>query len=775
MGWWYPPTAGAAPPIPPSYSDDNANDDSQRAWDDSASGAADFDASPFGEENDETEVDDDDAPEFASPDRAAAIRAVRLLLLSTLVIAGALVTASVYLLTARNLEQDEQVDVELMTRRVSRTVSERVVMVLGDMDLLAADIRLAAQDSESPWPFVTVPHFEERASKVRRTHQLRKVILLPVVEDWSREMWGNSSVTHRKEWFNESVEYLSLFEDHLLSSKMRNETKGLACGNESHVNTTSNASLPVSQWSPPFSPDEDNDGDACLVTPDQIKAANQALSSGLASFGVEIPNDVNKEINRSVDERAPVLTIAYPIVDPSSKVVAILLTTLSWNRLLENVLFQGETALVSVSRPSDEQSVLVFEVDQHGASSLGTSEVVDSTSQPRTSMSFFEEEWNARSDVVPVDGAESLNVRVDWVATTTTASQNPTLYAVIVILFFLFCIFLFVVYDRLVQQQRRQVMKHAKRNFRIVKSLFPAGVRDRLLEQQEQATMNSTRQAKASLETKSSRAASELGDRLSVADLEHGRDLSDSSDATRTVENTSAPGSPSKAMRASPKRRLRSFLRDRENFSGFSKDDDNASVIPSNAVEQKPIADLFPSCTILFADIAGFTAWSSERDPTQVFMLLGAIYAAFDKVARRRKVFKVRHYSATSIIFPIRYLPMLTRSRHRLKPSAIRTLPSPVSPTRSLITRGSWLSSLSTAETRCAKSRASSSERSVQKRETWTCASACTRVLLPQVFSLGSVLASNSLGIQVCSPMTSAGTSLFFPLINRHLNSQHGF
>jgi Adenylate and Guanylate cyclase catalytic domain len=648
MGW-FPPTARAAPPQPPSSfdSDDRDNDDSQRAWDESASGT-DLDARPHGDELDETEdEDDDDAPEFASPDRATAIRAVRLLLLSALVIAGALVASSVYLLTARNLEQDEQVDVALMTRRVSRTVADRVVRVLGDMDLLAADIRLEAQESETSWPWVTVPRFEERASKVRRTHHLRKVILLPVVEEWSREMWGNFSVTSREKWFNESLEYYSLFEDHLLSSKMKNETKGIVCGSERHVNSTSTTTLSASQWSPPFVHDGgDDDGSACLVTSGQIRTAYQALSSGLASFGVEIPETAfDKVAGRSVDETEPVLAVAYPVVDPSSKVVAILLTTLPWNHLLEKALFEGEAALVSVSLPSDLQATMVFAVDQHGASSLGTSEIGNSSPQPHASISFIEEEWNARSDVVPVDGAESLVVRVDWVATTTTTSQNPTMYAVIVVLFFLFCIFLFVVYDRLVQQQRRQVMKHAKRNFRIVKSLFPAGVRDRLLEQQEHATTMSTRSTKASLETKPNRAASELGDRLSVADLEHGRDLSDSSDATRTVENTSVPGSPSKVMRASPKRRLRSFLRDRENFSGFTKEDDSASVIPSNTVEQKPIADLFPSCTILFADIAGFTAWSSERDPTQVFMLLGAIYAAFDKVARRRKVFKVRHDS----------------------------------------------------------------------------------------------------------------------------------
>ena len=35
----------------------------------------------------------------------------------------------------------------------------------------------------------------------------------------------------------------------------------------------------------------------------------------------------------------------------------------------------------------------------------------------------------------------------------------------------------------------------------------------------------------------------------------------------------------------------------------------------------KPIADLYPNCTVCFMDIVGFTAWSSEREPEQVFTL----------------------------------------------------------------------------------------------------------------------------------------------------------
>ncbi|KAL7561168.1 hypothetical protein ACA910_011989 [Epithemia clementina (nom. ined.)] len=43
----------------------------------------------------------------------------------------------------------------------------------------------------------------------------------------------------------------------------------------------------------------------------------------------------------------------------------------------------------------------------------------------------------------------------------------------------------------------------------------------------------------------------------------------------------------------------------------------------------------------MFADIVGFTAWSSAREPKQVFTLLESIYQAFDKIANRHKVFKV--------------------------------------------------------------------------------------------------------------------------------------
>lgn len=49
----------------------------------------------------------------------------------------------------------------------------------------------------------------------------------------------------------------------------------------------------------------------------------------------------------------------------------------------------------------------------------------------------------------------------------------------------------------------------------------------------------------------------------------------------------------------------------------------------------------FRLCRAVFADIAGFTAWSSTREPAQVFVLLQTIYQAFDQLAHKYDEFKV--------------------------------------------------------------------------------------------------------------------------------------
>jgi len=56
---------------------------------------------------------------------------------------------------------------------------------------------------------------------------------------------------------------------------------------------------------------------------------------------------------------------------------------------------------------------------------------------------------------------------------------------------------------------------------------------------------------------------------------------------------------------------------------------------------QAPMAELYTNVSVVFADITGFTAWGSTREPAQVFQLLESIYNSFDKTAYRTGVFKI--------------------------------------------------------------------------------------------------------------------------------------
>jgi hypothetical protein len=151
------------------------------------------------------------------------------------------------------------------------------------------------------------------------------------------------------------------------------------------------------------------------------------------------------------------------------------------------------------------------------------------------------------------------------------SSSSPGIMTFAVAIIFAFAIFMFFVYDRLVERRQKLVLDKAVQSTAIVSSLFPKNVRDRLMQ--------------TSIE----------------------KDKSGSNAAFRNS-------------------RLKSLMGEETN---------------ENAENSKPIADLFPNCTVMFADIAGFTAWSSSREPAQVFTLLQAVYQAFDKIATRRRVFKV--------------------------------------------------------------------------------------------------------------------------------------
>ena len=198
---------------------------------------------------------------------------------------------------------------------------------------------------------------------------------------------------------------------------------------------------------------------------------------------------------------------------------------------------------------------------------------------PKPYANTFFSEYNQE----PYEGTDDIFEAYRIHVYPTRAFENsfrtfrPLLFTGAAIFIFLFCVALFLAYDYLVERRQDFVMNHAQKSTAIVRSLFPPVVRKRLLGNNEVD--------------------------LDSDNNEHHRRFTPS---VRMQASLSAPST------------------------------NGAGELVSN-----PIADMFPSVTIMFADIAGFTAWSSEREPTQVFLLLESLYGAYDQLARSMGVFKV--------------------------------------------------------------------------------------------------------------------------------------
>ena len=147
-------------------------------------------------------------------------------------------------------------------------------------------------------------------------------------------------------------------------------------------------------------------------------------------------------------------------------------------------------------------------------------------------------------------------------------TNRPIIFTVVVVCVFLFTSIVFICYDILVTRRQEKVQQAAIRSNAIVSSLFPANVRDQLFQQATES------------DPKSSKAYSKK-----------------------------SSGSGKDGMEVSSKFRLKTFLGDDDNNdkNDANGDDDNAAIIDAvpEMYETKPIADLFPNATVMFADIAG--------------------------------------------------------------------------------------------------------------------------------------------------------------------------
>ncbi|CAB9503839.1 Receptor-type guanylate cyclase gcy [Seminavis robusta] len=164
------------------------------------------------------------------------------------------------------------------------------------------------------------------------------------------------------------------------------------------------------------------------------------------------------------------------------------------------------------------------------------------------------------------------------------ATNDAIIYTVVVCSIFILTGLVFLLYDFLVERRQNTVMKSALRSDALVSSLFPEDVRNRIYQEMDSKAKSNDDEA-----------------------------------AWKNNNKENSGGAVAGAA-----------------VAGGGPDSSNREYDDSAAIARK-----YPETTIFFADLVGFTSWSSSREPTHVFQLLEALYGTFDRIASKRRVFKI--------------------------------------------------------------------------------------------------------------------------------------
>lgn len=196
-------------------------------------------------------------------------------------------------------------------------------------------------------------------------------------------------------------------------------------------------------------------------------------------------------------------------------------------------------------------------------------------------------------------------------------TNKAAIYTAGVVLIFLCTSALFLLYDYLVEDRQQKTARFARQSANIVDAMFPAGFRERLYKSHQNNANNSQKSGSPASSRSSSR-----NDESTI----------------KTSNKTSAEGrgrshSPSRRRQSTMGRKIVTLQIDKFMKGARAAPKDHIPTDYSNGDDDKPIADLFLDTSIMFADIVGFTKWSTERSPNEVFRLLERLFWEFDELA----------------------------------------------------------------------------------------------------------------------------------------------
>lgn len=550
-----------------------------------------------------------------------AVAKIRAMAFIVLFVTTIIVATRVYLYTRNDQVIDFENGFDADATKVIESFQNSIEGRLEAVDALSVSITSFAHATGATFPNVTIPDFGVRGANSRVMSGSVFLQYLPVVTDENREGWEAYEIANRGHYIEELSTEMAFIKDQdsqfnksevrrLLVDAFRDTIENLTPNGTNIVAPPeSGPYLPVWQHSP-VTPTKALLNFNALTHPASAGGYREAMTTGQAVIEAAI-NLAGEHLGRTgiffktmlsmsqyrhdMEEYLgdPVSTFAYPVFDTfnttSREVVALIGTSLYWRLYFKNVLPPNTRGIICVLENTKGQ-VFSYRIDDT-VTYMGVGDhhhtkydhLVKESEISTRMMTIAAAETKSFTSVKLNSAYCSYKLRV-YPSQDTEAdylNRRPVYLALVIMSVFLITCAAFVLYTIAVNRRNRVVMHRAEASSAIVSSLFPSQIRDQLYEE------NAIEKTK-----KSWKRMEENFDRMDAFDM----------------------GSPKKTK----------------------KHRSDEGIILA-----RPIAEVFKETTIMFADMVGFTSWSSTRDPVEVFELLETLYQAFDEIAIRRRVFKV--------------------------------------------------------------------------------------------------------------------------------------
>lgn len=446
-------------------------------------------------------------------------------------------------------------------------------------------------DSQATWPRFTMPHFEQRGLKSNELSLALQVTMIPLVHEDERAIWEEYSVANQQ-WIQDGVDFSTerhstFFQSGESIQSIPTTIRRFDDSGDFIAQTDQGIDFGSGSYYGPVWQQVPAPHDTDIVNYDVFSHADiEATFRGMYELESAVISKVTdlaflyEGALTQQDSESPHSFMLHPVYssfDHNEGLVGFALAVIEWSVFFEIFSLNGIKGIFGILHNTCGQDYTFF-LDENKVDFVGEGDLHDTTYDSLGIRQPFTPTHQQSEEGKFCD--YEIHLYPSSAMEESYSSARPIVYATLVFCVFVFTALVFTAYDWLLQRRKNHLEEKAKQANAVVTSLFPSNVRDRILK-----------------------------------------------DVNEQVEKDVKDKKGKKFFRHA-KSELKTFLDDEEKGEG-------------DAFDTKPIADLFPQATVMFADIVGFTAWSSVREPSQVFTLLETVYHSFDDIARRRRVFKV--------------------------------------------------------------------------------------------------------------------------------------